>query len=118
MPETTVPFMMMRLPLIISGLLYYGVAWLVYWLFATVIGFDDPEALPREFVVVLVALSIGLGTAAIGFACIVHLKSKPIYLIAVIITVLYLPSAYIFLGIPMLLFLLRKDTRDYYGIDI
>ena len=117
MPTQKIPFLLVRIPLILSGLVYLGLGavFFVLPMFEAVLSAAE---LPAIFFYVFGFFSILLGIAAILFACIVHKPSKAIYIIALILTVLYIPSAYIFFGIPMLIFLIRKDVREYYGINI
>ncbi|NEZ56864.1 hypothetical protein [Adonisia turfae] len=117
MTHQKIPFSLIRIPLILSGLLYLGlgVAFCVLSRFEAVL---NAAELPAVFFYGFGLFSILLGIAATLFACIVHKPNKAIYIVALVLTVLYIPSAYIFFGIPMLIFLIRKDVRDYYGINI
>ena len=108
-------FGMMRIPLIISGLFYFGFAGLMY---AFRDFFSSDSELPAGFYVGLALFCFALGAATIIFAFLIHKKSKVVYVIAFIITVMYIPSLFVFFGVPMLLFLLKKDVRVYYGIDL
>ena len=111
------PFALMRIPLILSGLIYLGLGAIFFALPMFQAVLDEAE-LPSFFFYSFGIFSALLGIATIFFACIVHKPNKAIYIIALVITVLYIPSAYIFFGIPMLIFLIRKDVREYYKINI
>ncbi|MBX2863206.1 MAG: hypothetical protein KTR27_06590 [Leptolyngbyaceae cyanobacterium MAG.088] len=117
MTNQKIPFALMRIPLILSGLIYLGLGAIFFALPMVEVVLDEAE-LPAFFFYSFGFLSVLLGSATIFFACIVHKPSKAIYITALVITILYVPSAYILFGIPMLIFLLRKDVREYYKINI
>ncbi len=115
--QQNIPFSLMRIPLILSGLIYLaiGVGCFALTLFEDVLTASE---LPAFFFYGFGIFAGLLGLATIILACIVHKPSKAIYITSLIITVLYIPSAYIFFGIPMVIFLVRKDVREYYGINL
>ncbi len=113
MSDPRPPFMLMRIPLIISGLLYFGLAYAVVAFLGKLSPPGEPP-MPDSIITVLALFSAALGLGAILLGMIFHVRSKVIYYIMFGVTVLYVPSAYIFLGIPMLVFLIRKDSRTYY----
>ena len=117
MSNQTIPFSLVRIPLVLSGLIYLalGVIFCALPMFQLA---TDIAELPGVVFYIFGILSILLGIAAIFFACIIHRPHKAIYIIALVMTVLFIPSAYIFFGIPMLIFLIRKDVREYYGVNI
>ncbi|NEQ48634.1 MAG: hypothetical protein F6K11_00665 [Leptolyngbya sp. SIO3F4] len=117
MTNQKIPFALMRIPLILSGLVYLGLG-AIFLALPMFEAFLKEAELPGFFFYGFGIFSVLLGIATIFFACIVHKPNKVIYIVAFVITVLYVPSAYILFGIPMLIFLLRKDVRNYYGINI
>lgn len=112
-----IPFSLMRIPLILSGLIYLALGAGCFAL-ATFDAVLAEAELPAFFFYGFGIFCVLLGLATITLACIVHKPNKAIYIVSLIITVLYIPSAYIFFGIPMVIFLARKDVREYYGINI
>lgn len=63
-------------------------------------------------------LTTVFGLAAIGLACICHVQDSIVFWALFITTLLYVPSLFFFLGIPMLVFLLRPEVQDYYGVRL
>ncbi|MBT9315965.1 hypothetical protein [Leptothoe spongobia] len=117
MANPNIPFSLMRIPLILSGLVYLGLGAGCFALPMFESALREAE-LPAVFFYGFGIFCVLLGLATIIFACILHKPNKAIYIIALIITILYIPSAYIFFGIPMVIFLLRQDVRNYYGINL
>ena len=104
----------MRIPLILSGLVYVALGILMAAL-PSLIG--DQGEFPPAIFYALGVFTVLLGVAVIFFAGIVHKPSPTYYIIAFVITVMYLPSLFLPFGIPMLIFLLRKEVREHYKIN-
>ncbi len=101
---------MLRLPLFLSGLIYFALGWFV----PSLEMFKAQPGVAMQFR----ALALLFGFMATGLACFCHLQKPLVFWILFVTTLLYVPSAFCFLGIPMLVFLLRKDVQDYYGVEL
>ena len=101
---------MLRLPLLISGIIYFALGWFVPSLDA----FKAQPALSVQFQ----ALAVIMGLTATGMASFCHIQKPVVFWALFVTTLLYVPSAFFFLGIPMLVFLLKKDVQDYYGVEL
>ena len=105
-------FLLVQLPLVLSGL--------VYWCLAAVcllVPLDGVE--PEMRVLIRYGGSIICGVLGIGalvVAAIARVKSSFVYIILFVITIAYVPSAFLPLGVPMLIFIIRKESREYYGV--
>ncbi|MCA9061035.1 MAG: hypothetical protein KDA85_21130 [Planctomycetaceae bacterium] len=115
MQESRPPFLLMQIPLVLSGLTYLAVAVLLAMLPSLGAFEQDPE-FPSVILLAIGLFSGVLGIAAIVLAIFVPRQHKGIYITCLVITVMYVPSIYFLFGIPMLIFLLRKDSRAYYGL--
>ena len=103
-----------RIPLLLSGCVYLAlaaVACLVPYFFE----FDDDEADAKILFIAIGVISAALGFAIVVLAFVMGLRSAVIYYMMFALTILYLPSAFFPFGIPLLIFLLRKEVRLYYG---
>lgn len=112
-----ISFLMLQIPLGLSGLLYFGIAALAVFV-TTLDEFDQGEDINRTILLALGLMSAMFGMAAIGLACVCHRPAKWVYYTCFVVTVLYLPSAFLLLGIPMLIFLLKRDVQDHYGVRL
>lgn len=99
---------MLRVPLVLSGIIYLTIAWIVPSLEL----FEYAETLELQFQ----AFAVVLGVAAIALGCTCHIQHSVVFWILFVTTLMYVPSVFFFLGIPMLVFLLRKEVQDYYGV--
>jgi hypothetical protein len=106
---------MMQIPLVLSALVYFGIAVLVY-MFLGKLRDADGFPFPMPIVIVVAGFCILLGLAVVVLAAVVQKKSKAVYITCAVVTALYLPSAHFIFGIPMLVFLLKKEAREYYQI--
>ncbi|MCH2174655.1 MAG: hypothetical protein MK193_02885 [Lentisphaeria bacterium] len=122
--NNNIPFKMMQIPLILSGLVYFLLA-IFFFTFPTLVNhLDNDHASGTEanesgqlFLFIFIGVfSLILGFIPIVFSFFVR-KPKPIiFYLSIAATALYIPSAYIIFGIPMLLFLLKKEVREYYQV--
>jgi len=108
MSTTPSSFLMLRVPLIASGIIYFALAWFVPSLGL----FEETPGVATQFQ----ALGFFLGTAAITLGCVCHIRKPLMFWTLFVTTVMYVPSLFFFLGIPMLMFLLRTEVQDYYGV--
>lgn len=114
-PEVeSISYALAQIPLILSGLVYLAIA-VGAAIIPQYIDTDREPSVP----IMLLALAIFsglLGIAAIVLAFLLPLRSPVIYFTVFAVTVLYLPSAFFVFGIPMLIFLLRTEVRQFYGV--
>ena len=111
------PFLLMQIPLVLSGMVYLLVGTLLFWPLML-----DPRISPKDAQILMV-FGVGLmafcSLLAIGvfiLAAFVRKPSKGVWITCLVVACLYTPSAYVIFGVPMLIYLFQSDTKAYYGV--
>ena len=111
---------LIKVPLYISAVLYFLVGILVIILFAALLGRPShgDDLAVRVVVwcamVFVVALCIGLGVFIIYFTGKLDQRKKWAWICSIVFGCMYIPSAFFFLGIPIVIGAFRSDVMKWF----